>query len=68
MKKPIKIAVTGAGGKIGYSLIFRIISGGLLGQEQPVALQLVETPMARERLRALEHGNRRLRIAPSGGA
>ena len=53
MKKPIKLAITGAGGKIGYSLIFRIISGDLLGQEQPLVLQLVETPMARKRLRAL---------------
>lgn len=53
MKKPVKIAITGAGGKIGYSLIFRIVSGGLLGHDQPVILQLVETPMAKQRLRAL---------------
>ena len=53
MKKPVKVAVTGAGGKIGYSLIFRIISGGMLGLDQPVVLQMVETPMAKDRLRAL---------------
>ena len=42
MTAPIRIAVTGAGGQIGYALIFRIASGGLFGPEQPVALQLLE--------------------------
>lgn len=42
MKAPIRIAVTGAGGQIGYALIFRIASGGLFGSDQPVALQLLE--------------------------
>jgi len=40
--KPVKIAVTGAGGQIGYALIFRIASGGLFGPDQPVALGLLE--------------------------
>lgn len=53
MNTPVKIAITGAGGKIGYSLIFSIISGNLLGPDQPIILQLVETPMAKQRLRAL---------------
>lgn len=42
MTKPIRIAVTGAGGQIGYALIFRIASGGLFGPTQPVALSLLE--------------------------
>src|SRR5947209_14213265 len=42
MSAPIRIAVTGAGGQIGYGLIFRIASGGLFGPNQPVALQLLE--------------------------
>tara|TARA_Y100001960_G_scaffold321873_1_gene397349 strand:- start:117 stop:1112 length:996 start_codon:yes stop_codon:yes gene_type:complete len=43
---PIRIAVTGAAGQIGYSLIFRIASGQLLGPDQPVILQLLEIPPA----------------------
>ena len=39
MTAPIRVAVTGAGGQIGYALIFRIASGGLFGPDQPVALQ-----------------------------
>ncbi len=42
MKKPIKIAVTGAAGHIGYALLFRIASGGVFGHDQPVELQLIE--------------------------
>jgi malate dehydrogenase len=42
MTTPIRIAVTGAGGQIGYALIFRIASGGLFGPNQPVSLQLLE--------------------------
>jgi malate dehydrogenase len=46
MTAPIRVAVTGAGGQIGYALIFRIASGGVFGPEQPVVLQLLEiTPM-----------------------
>lgn len=42
MKTPIKIAVTGAAGQIGYSLLFRIASGAMFGPEQPVELSLIE--------------------------
>ena len=42
MTKPIRIAVTGAGGQIGYALIFRIAAGGLFGTDQPVSLRLLE--------------------------
>ncbi len=42
MTQPIRIAVTGAGGQIGYALIFRIASGGLFGPDQPVELRLLE--------------------------
>jgi len=42
MKKPMRVAVTGAAGQIGYSLLFRIASGEMLGRDQPVILQLLE--------------------------
>ncbi|MGI8664032.1 MAG: malate dehydrogenase [Acidimicrobiales bacterium] len=42
MKAPVRVAVTGAAGQIGYSLLFRIASGSMLGPEQPVILQLLE--------------------------
>ncbi|OGA38628.1 MAG: malate dehydrogenase [Betaproteobacteria bacterium RIFCSPLOWO2_12_FULL_62_13] len=44
MKRPMRIAVTGAAGQIGYSLLFRIASGEMLGKDQPVILQLLEIP------------------------
>ena len=43
-KQPVRVAVTGAAGQIGYSLLFRIASGEMLGKEQPVILQLLEIP------------------------
>ena len=43
-KAPVRVAVTGAAGQIGYSLLFRIASGEMLGKEQPVDLQLLEIP------------------------
>ncbi len=46
MKSPIKVAVTGAAGQIGYALVFRIASGEMFGKDQPVALHLVEIPPA----------------------
>lgn len=45
MKQPIRVAVTGAAGQIGYSLLFRIASGEMLGKDQPVILQLLEIPV-----------------------
>ena len=42
MNKPVRVAVTGAAGQIGYSLLFRIASGEMLGKDQPVILQLLE--------------------------
>ncbi len=55
MKKPVRVAVTGAAGQIGYSLLFRIASGEMLGKDQPVILQLLELPMekAQEALRGV---------------
>src|SRR5512140_2134059 len=44
MKKPMRVAVTGAAGQIGYSILFRIASGDMLGRDQPVILQLLEIP------------------------
>jgi malate dehydrogenase len=46
MSKPTRIAITGAGGQIGYALIFRIASGGLFGPDRPVSLRLLEIPPA----------------------
>ncbi len=43
-KKPVRVAVTGAAGQIGYALLFRIASGQMLGADQPVILQLLEIP------------------------
>jgi malate dehydrogenase len=53
-KAPIRIAVTGAAGQIGYSLLFRIASGAALGPDQPVILQLIEIPD--EKAMAALHG------------
>jgi malate dehydrogenase len=43
-KKPVRVAVTGAAGQIGYALLFRIAAGEMLGHDQPVILQLLEIP------------------------
>ncbi|MGH2944253.1 MAG: lactate/malate family dehydrogenase, partial [Solirubrobacteraceae bacterium] len=43
---PVKVAVTGAAGQIGYALLFRIASGQLLGPDTPIALKLLEIPQA----------------------
>jgi malate dehydrogenase len=45
MKAPVRVAVTGAAGQIGYALLFRIASGEMLGRDQPVILQLLELPL-----------------------
>jgi malate dehydrogenase len=46
MKQPVRVAVTGAAGQIGYALLFRIASGAMLGPDQPVILQLLEITSA----------------------
>jgi len=51
MKDPVRVAVTGAAGQIGYALLFRIASGDMLGKDQPVILKLLEIPAA---MKALE--------------
>jgi malate dehydrogenase len=45
MKKPVRVAVTGAAGQIGYALLFRIASGAMFGPDQPVILHLLEVPV-----------------------
>ena len=50
-KQPIRIAVTGAAGQIGYALLFRIASGAMFGSDQPVALNLIEIPPALDALK-----------------
>ena len=46
MSNPVRVTVTGAAGQIGYSIVFRIASGALLGPDQPVDLRLLEIPQA----------------------
>ena len=53
MKTPVRVAVTGAAGQIGYSLLFRIASGALLGADQPVILQLLEITPALDSLKGV---------------
>ena len=53
MKAPIRVAITGAAGQIGYSLLFRIANGDMLGREQPVILQLLDIPQAQQTLRGV---------------
>jgi malate dehydrogenase len=43
-KKPVRVAVTGAAGQIGYAILFRIAAGEMLGKDQPIVLQLLEIP------------------------
>lgn len=52
-KQPIRIAVTGAAGNIGYALVFRIASGAMFGPDQPVALNLIEIPPALDALKGV---------------
>lgn len=54
MKSPIRVAVTGAGGQIGYALVFRIAAGEMLGREQPIILQLLEITPALKALDGVE--------------
>lgn len=53
MKSPVKVAVTGAAGQIGYALLPRIASGAMFGPDQPVILQLIEVPVEKA-MKALE--------------
>src|ERR1700712_522886 len=53
MNSPIKIAITGAAGQIGYSLLFRVASGAMFGPEQPVQLNLIEIPSALDALKGV---------------
>jgi malate dehydrogenase len=53
MKSPVRVAITGAAGHIGYSLTFRIAAGDMLGSDQPVVLQLIEIPPAMEAVRGV---------------
>ena len=50
MKTPVRVAVTGAAGQIGYAILFRIANGGLLGKDQPVILHLLDLPAAQKAL------------------
>jgi len=53
VNEPVRVAVTGAAGQIGYSLLFRIASGAMLGPDQPVILQMLEIPPAMDAMRGV---------------
>ncbi|MFA6015771.1 MAG: malate dehydrogenase [Gallionellaceae bacterium] len=53
MKAPIRVAITGAAGQIGYSMLFRIANGDMLGAAQPIILQLLDIPQAQQALRGV---------------
>jgi malate dehydrogenase len=53
MNSPIKVAITGAAGQIGYALVFRVASGAMFGPDQPVALHLIEIPAGFEALKGV---------------
>jgi len=53
VKTPVRVAVTGAAGQIGYSLLFRIASGAMLGDDQPIILQMLEITPALDALRGV---------------
>ncbi|MEM7054544.1 MAG: malate dehydrogenase [Pseudomonadota bacterium] len=53
MKPPVRVAITGAAGQIGYQLCFRIAAGDMLGPDQPVILQLIEIPPAMDALKGV---------------
>jgi malate dehydrogenase len=53
MNRPIRVAITGAAGQIGYSLLFRIASGAMFGEHQPLILHLIEIPPAMPALQGL---------------
>lgn len=52
-KTPVRVAVTGAAGQIGYSLLFRIASGEMLGKDQPVILQMLDLPQGQKALKGV---------------
>lgn len=54
MTKPYRVAITGAGGQIGYALVFRVAAGALLGKDRPIILQLIEVPQALPHLTGLK--------------
>ena len=53
MKKPVRVAVTGAAGQISYAMLFRIAAGDMLGNDEPVILQLLEIPPAMDALQGV---------------
>ena len=56
MKTPMRVAVTGAAGQIGYALLFRIANGELLGNDQPVILNLLDSAGGAKGAERRDHG------------
>ena len=53
-KQPLRVAITGAAGQIGYSLVFPVAAGQIFGPDQPVILQLLELPVAQQALEGVK--------------
>lgn len=53
-KKPVRVAITGAAGNIGYSVAFRVANGAMLGPDQPVILHLIDLPFAMNAVKGVE--------------
>ena len=66
MNSPMRVAVTGAAGQIGYSLVFRIAAGDMLGKDQPVILQLLDIPQSLPTLKRCGNGTGGLRLSATG--
>ena len=66
MKPPVRVTITGAAGQIGYQLAFRIASGQMLGNDQPVILQLLEITPALRSAQGRLYGTGRLRLSDIG--
>ena len=68
MKAPVKVAVTGAAGRIGTQLLYRIAAGEMLGKDQPVILSLLEVPDVKDATgkvtKAIHHQNGHTIAAP----
>ena len=68
-KAPVRVAVTGAAGQIGYALLFRIATGEMLGKDQPVILAAARDPgrEGAEGAQGRDDGARGLRVSAAGG-
>ena len=67
MSSPIRVAVTGAAGQIGYALVFRLASGAVFGPDQPVILHLIRNSTCASEIGRCRNGIGRLRVSHTCG-